>query len=59
MAKMRNPMIWKGEQMGKEVLETHSWGEWGVGGSFEDPEGMSALKDNLIFGGEGRREAEG
>lgn len=45
--------------MGKEVLETHSWGEWGVGGSFEDPEGMSALKDNLIFGGEGRREAEG
>ena len=30
----------------------------GVGGSFEDLEGMSALKDNLVFGGRGRLEAE-
>lgn len=31
----------------------------GVGGSFKDPEGMSALKDNLVFGGGGWREAVG
>lgn len=34
-------------------------GRAGVGGSFEDPEGMSALKDNLVFGGGGWWEAEG
>lgn len=42
--------------MGNDILETHSWGEWGL----QRPRGNECPKDNLVFrAGRGENAAAG